>query len=264
MTERVGETPDGERWIADVFCTKGKAKIAVEIQWSPQTETEFKRRQMKYNASGVRTAWLYKLRRNQDYLPTVYEFPAFGIQIKSDSGEMSVPQFDLSIDEFVRGMFEGKLRWRPKQNEKLIGRLITDYNQCWRCKRKTRVILGIGIYDKEGINLSCRYFHDDEISVPHFILQHVGNSELAKNKIAPIKRRFSNTMQEAYLSNGCFHCYAIQGQWFLLHEWIDSVYSESNKLIMDFSFINGQKNFHVEGNWYFGQIPMRSFRRFWK
>ncbi len=26
VTERVGETPDGERWIADVFCTKGKAK----------------------------------------------------------------------------------------------------------------------------------------------------------------------------------------------------------------------------------------------
>ena len=135
-TEKVGETPEGKRWIADVFCIKGKAKIAFEIQWSSQTETEFKRRQEKYIASGVRTAWLYKLRRNQDYLPTVYEMPAFGIQIKSDSGEMSVPQFDLSIDEFVRGMLEGKLKWRPKRNEKLIGKLITDYNQCWRCNTK--------------------------------------------------------------------------------------------------------------------------------
>jgi len=259
-TEKIGETPEGERWIADVFCIKGKAKIAIEIQWSPQTETEFRRRQEKYIASGVRTAWLYKLRRNQDYLPALYEIPAFGIQIKSDSGEMDVPQFDLPIDKFVRGMLEGKLKWRPEQNEKLIGKLITDHNQCWRCKRKTKVILGIGIYDKEGINLSHLYFHDNEISVPKFILQHLNNSELGKNNIAPIKPRYSNTMQEAYLSNGCFHCDAIQGQWFLYDAWVDAVYAESSQTIMDFSFINGYNNFRVEGKWYFGKEPSRSFR----
>ena len=263
ITEKVGETPKGERWIADVFCIKGKVNIAFEIQWSPQTETEFKRRQQKYITSGVRTAWLYKLRRNQEYLPVVYEIPAFVIQIKSDSGEMYVPQFDLSIDEFVRGMLDGKLKWRPKPNEKLIGKLITDNNQCWRCKRKTRVILGIGIYDREGINLERLYFHDDtKMSVPNFILQHVNNSELTKNRIAPIKRRYSNAMQGSYHSNGCFHCDAIQGQHFLWDEWVESCYNESGKLIMDFSFINGQNNLHIEGNWYFGQKPSYSFRRF--
>ena len=94
-------------------------------------------------------------------------------------------------------------------------------------KRKTRVILGVEIYDKEGINLSRLYFHDNEISVPILILQHLNNSGLAKNGIAPIKRRYSNTMQETYLSNGCFHCDAIQGQFFLWREWVESCYTES-------------------------------------
>lgn len=263
-TEKIGETPEGERWIADVFCIKGKAKIAFEIQWSPQTETEFKRRQEKYIASGVRTAWLYKLRRNQDYLPAVYEIPAFGIQIKSDSGKMSVPQFDLLIDEFVRGMLAGKLKWRPKQNEELVGKLITDYNRCWRCKKKTRVILGIEIYDKEGINLSGRYFHgnepDEEFSVPNLILQHVNNSDLAKNGIAPIKRRYSNTMRNSYLSNGCFYCDAIQGQHFLWDEWVEACYADSRDTILNFTFINGHNNFRVESGWYFGKKPSRSYR----
>ena len=262
-TEKIGETPEGERWIADVFCIKGKAKIAFEIQWSPQTETEFKRRQEKYIASGVRAAWLYKLRRNQDYLPAVYGIPAFGIEIKSDSGKMSVPQFDLPIDEFVRGMLEGKLKWRPKQNEELVGKLVTDYNRCWKCKKKTRVILGVEIYDKEGINLSGWYFHgnepDEKFSVPNFILQHVNNSDLVQNGIGPIKRRYSNTMQKAYLSNGCFHCDAIQGRWFLWYAWVDAVCGDKKKPIMDFSFINGYKNFRVVGKWYFGKEPSRSF-----
>lgn len=264
VTEKIGETPQRERWIADVFCTKGNVNVAFEIQWSPQTVAEFNRRQEKYISSGIRTAWLYKLRRNQEHLPAKYELPAFGIEIKSDSSEMSVPQFNLPMDEFVRGMLEGKLKWRPKQNEQLIGKLRTDYNQCWRCKRKTRVILGVEIYDKEGINLSSWYFHDDEISVPKFILQHVDNSKLAENQIAPIKPRYSNTMRNAYLSNGCFFCDAIQGQFFLWREWVESCYSESCKPIMEFSFINGQKNFHVDGNWYFGQKPLDSYRRFWK
>ena len=46
VTEKHGETPDGERWIADVFCTKGTVKIVFQVQWPPQSVEEFKRRQI--------------------------------------------------------------------------------------------------------------------------------------------------------------------------------------------------------------------------
>jgi len=67
VTEQRGETPDGEAWVADVFCSKGSSKLAFEIQWSYQHREEFERRQAKYVASGVRCAWLYRLHAGREY-----------------------------------------------------------------------------------------------------------------------------------------------------------------------------------------------------
>ena len=58
--EKAGLTPSGEEWIADIYAEKGKAKIAIEVQWSPQAFIETKRRQEKYAQSGVRCAWLLR------------------------------------------------------------------------------------------------------------------------------------------------------------------------------------------------------------
>ena len=55
-----GQTPSGEIWIADIYAEKNKAKIAIEIQWSPQNIEETKRRQEKYKQSGIRAVWFMR------------------------------------------------------------------------------------------------------------------------------------------------------------------------------------------------------------
>ena len=259
ITEKIGETPEGDCWIADVFCTKGKTKIAFEIQWSPQTESEFKRRQEKYNRSGVRTAWLYKLRHNQEYFPTGHEIPAFGIQYEKDSDEMYVPQFNQTIDDFVHGMLIGKLKWRPHEGEELVGKLITHVQQCWRCKRNTRVILGVGFYDRDGTELELAGFQND--GIPEFILQQINNSALAKNGIGSIKSRYHKSMAEAYISNGCRHCDAIQGASYYFDAWVEYAYTGSwGEPMMEFLFQNSQETLHIESKWYFEQESSRQIR----
>ena len=250
ITEKVGETPEGDRWIADVFCTKGKKKIAFGIQWSPQTETEFKRRQEKYIRSCVRTAWLYKLRHNQEYFPTNYEIPAFGIQYKKDSNEMYVPQFNQTIDDFVRGMLTGKLKWRPHEGEELVGKLITYVQQCWKCKKNTRVILGVGFYGKDGTDLELAGFHED--GIPEFILQQIDNSVLVKSGIGSIKSPYHKTMQEAYISNGCRYCDAVQGSSYIFDAWVEYAYTGLvGEPTIEFFLQNSQETFHIKNKWYF-------------
>jgi competence CoiA-like predicted nuclease len=38
--ERAGVSPGGEAWVADVFCEKGSAQVALEVQMSPQPREE--------------------------------------------------------------------------------------------------------------------------------------------------------------------------------------------------------------------------------
>lgn len=51
---------EGEGWRADVLATKGRIKIAFEIQWSPQTLETTLERQERYEKSGIRCCWFFK------------------------------------------------------------------------------------------------------------------------------------------------------------------------------------------------------------
>ena len=51
---------NGDGWRADVLATKGKIKVAFEVQWSPQTYEETVERQKKYEDSHVRGVWLFR------------------------------------------------------------------------------------------------------------------------------------------------------------------------------------------------------------
>ena len=86
-----GQTPSGETWIADIYAEKNKAKIAIEIQWSPQSIEEPKRRQEKYIASGIRTVWFMRTTpKNKwnvlDYQS--YELPVFCIWLNREHHQL--------------------------------------------------------------------------------------------------------------------------------------------------------------------------------
>lgn len=95
--------------------------------------------------------------------------------------------------------------------------LVESKTNCWRCHKETKV-LAIGVesimeicgepteFENDGIHIASGFE-----SLPEYVLNYI-------KKHYPIKNRFSKTINKSYLSNGCEHCDALQGDWFLFNE----------------------------------------------
>lgn len=232
-----GSSPEGESWVADVLATKDQVTVAIEVQWSRQDQDETKRRQERYTQSGVRGLWLLRypdllieretptfrlrydevLRQFTVMIPSPYFYP--GRARGCNKNEPRDWQQEIDLTEFVVGALNKKLRFAPSVGQQVPLMVSTAKITCWRCKQKTRIVLSLmfnvekvlprhpninaKLYDFEGFNDGGAFLAT--IFPKNVLLQH---------KIGPIKHRYSKTTHSRYLSNGCFHCDALQGRFF--------------------------------------------------
>jgi hypothetical protein len=231
-TEVSGTTPTGEIWRADVLARKGKLAVAVEIQWSGQTNQETLRRQEQYRQSGIRGLWLLR----QPGFPILHELPAVCIggtladgflallpdhsrmtardRSKPDRWRQAVP-----MKELLRAAFERRLKFAAAieafgpHAEVVVHAAVAP---CWtdRCDGKTPIITSINVMNP-GVNLD-------------FSLAELGNhpdlAAAVMRQLPPsfdrrmIKKRYSRTQRRSYLSNGCIKCDRLFGEYMLAHE----------------------------------------------
>lgn len=216
--ERRGETPKGETWIADVFATKGKAQVALEVQWSPQNENETRRRQQRYRESGIRGAWF--LRETRHYTPSFLNImseqatPSFAIRLDKSGRNFHMGRSQISLSDFVYDLLMGKVRWTPRPGEEgYIGPIVLD-EHCWKCRQSTGVIASMAIKDSQDIGLE--YLDYDDTRIREDLIRIASDEELKRrHRIGQLSYRYSRTEGRSYFSNGCFHCGALQGRFFI-------------------------------------------------
>ena len=239
--EKRGATPSGEEWIADIYAEKGKAKIAIEVQWSPQAFIETKRRQEKYAQSGVRCAWLLRSgsikARNAivgDYAYSTKDLPVFSIyrnkrqdgqtymvhnvnKLKPDSYDPLEP-IALELEDFIKSLVSSNIRFTKKYSP--VKRLYLEIikQNCWnrRCGGTTKIVTRM--YFKEIIfGIEKEYlFQSEAIDDCDDQILKALNSQLAKAyNFAPLRRRYSKTVGGSYVANSCIHCDALMGKHFI-------------------------------------------------
>ena len=210
-TEVAGTTPEGEQWKADVLAHRGKHKVAIEIQWSPQTNEETVRRQYRYAQSGVRCLWLLR----QTRIPCDLTLPAAGIGGDARQGLVArVPtgygEQQVSMEEFLDAAFSRRLRFGVPLGASARVSILTGNVDCWHCGAKTQIVTGVEL---------CFGPHSYQFSVPNLghypelfeiIRAHLPTGPL----IGAIKHRFSKTQERHYLSNGCAHCNVLIGEFY--------------------------------------------------
>ena len=216
-TEVSGVTPQGEQWKADVLARKGAHKIAIEVQWSAQTNEETRRRQQRYAQAGVRCLWL--LRRSGGL--SDYAVPEARIRGNLDNGFTAVvgasarPQ-ELPMSEFLDAAFGGRLRFGVPTGTDAAVSIRIGTLDCWSCGAETPLVTWIEF--EFGPN-KCSLTVPDLDKWPDVL--DLIQAQLAGRELSNIKRRYSRAQGRAYVSNGCLHCDSLMGEFFEHDAWDD-------------------------------------------
>lgn len=223
-TEERGSSPAGDVWTADVLATKGKHKVAIEIQWSGQTIQVTNLRQERYRQSDVRCLWLFRQRE----FPISEDLPAVCIVGNTTTGFQARITSDqmMPMPEFLDAVFAGRFRYGVAVGRGATVTVHSGVMDCWRCRASTRIITFIDIAIGPH---RCQLTVADLGRFPD-LLSTVVNRLPPSPFVGAIKARYSR--MQGHISNGCYKCDALIGEHFEHDAW----YSE-NSVLADFPII---------------------------
>lgn len=228
-TEVTGETPDGATWRADVLATKGRARVAVEVQWSSQTDAELLQRQRRYQAAGVRALWLIRSAgfRVDEQIPAAvvrengrgtYEVRLPAVTGASLRREDDWAYRNLSAETLLDAAFAGRLRWGVRIGEPISWDVEATTTRCWKCGARTAPVTGIVVDASKMKAYLSIYDFESDVDLLREVLPMAISQQ---HRVGLIKPRFSKTEGDSYLSNGCFECGTLQGRFFE-HQYVNN------------------------------------------
>ena len=228
-TEEPGTTPGGEEWTADVLARKGRHTVAVEIQWSGQTNDETMKRQERYRQSGVRGLWLLR----QPDFPNSKDLPAACIGGSLEDGlKILIPRHDpdfdrrsrrnvndwlqtLEPDAFMRAVFERRFRFGAEHAREVQARIETGTMECWKCRRSTRIVIGLRLRVGPHEEFERLEIADE---MPQ-LEQQIRDAVSHRGDIGAVRKRYSKTVHSRYVANSCAHCDALIGRFYEYRAW---------------------------------------------
>ncbi len=247
-TEFPGSTPAGDKWEADVYCTKGIAKIALEIQMSPQDRFETQRRQDRYEASGVRCAWFFGPKglsgASENYFSQ--KTPAFVLKEIEIGQEPLVASQGAPLGEFVRALLSKRVIWHT-ETEAVTHLIVYVEDVCHRCKRSVKQIYEHAVEGYEDF-LDRAYTPATLSTALEGIAESFSNGELLAlglNKIGRIQHIKGKPARWPYL-NICRHCGAHQSNFFLSKRILEAMKAVPGQPLDPFSEPLSQGPFGVE------------------
>lgn len=273
-------------WIADVLCSRpGRAaRVAFEVQWTRQTQLESERRQAAYKAAGVRALWLMR----QADVPVSRDVPAFRLvsvpgatskfqvwlpsslhpsilewRSKDNDGDWG-QRVDLAT--FVRGALSGALKFAPIVDEVVPVSIQLVSTDCWKCRASIRVVRSFDVRSEErwkgfeGFSFGLGEL-EELPDWKEWIRSHVPPERLAALGAGEIKLRYSKTMSNRYLSNGCMHCGALQGRFFEHELGLETPICLDAEMKITSDFLESSGNERAARRWWFDEDLSASLPR---
>ena len=239
-SEWPGQSPDGEHWVADVFCHKGAAKLALEVQMSPQSDAETVRRQERYRASGVRGAWFFGAGARRSAQDLDRATPVFSLRPVEVGVVPMVDPFAVSLPEFVKALLQKRIDWAiPIFNRPHLVEYIDD--TCWACRKPVKQVLEHmeGGQSPDDDALTASDFYEGRFDSPAYTVASiskrleamhavVSNDNLAAQGLNLIGRKdvIGGKPTRFPFVNMCLHCHAPQNNHALCERLLGAMQSQ--------------------------------------
>lgn len=221
------EYPAPDRsWIADVLAERDGRRVALEVQWSPQSAEEFRRRQERYADSGVECVWFVH-DRNRDAAAGLPRFvlrgepDAFTAALRLTVGG-SLESRPLA--EVVRQHLDGTIAQRAEVRATALI-LTTTMMRCWSKTCNSWMtfwyVSGAELETRCGqtATLECngQYIPHMTDRVEASVQGHVRTGFEGKDLPEPVKyeRRWTKTHDGEYMAAICPACNSLQGDAFI-------------------------------------------------
>lgn len=120
-------------WIADVLVERGSRRVAIEVQWSPQTEADFQHRQTRYTDAGLECFWL----AGPSNARTAQPVPSYALSGTPDQLEILLPhsisgnRHHLELGEGIMQLLTGAIANRVEAITTGL-EIATSMLKCWR------------------------------------------------------------------------------------------------------------------------------------
>lgn len=240
-------------WIADVLVSRGSERVALEVQWSPQTLVDFQSRTTRYTASGVKCVWFVgpaNHRHSSDLAGSyvLHGDAGAGLSIAAPDALGSGGERIVGLADGASALFGNEFRSTAQLRTSALRVRYLPF-RCWscqgwysrwyvggvrgvsRCGREVRVTLGETGHARlpiEGGELVPAAGHDGEpVDGPEWGWfaqvrpeEHVltaARKHLARAHMAPLcgySRRSSKQVPSGYIAAICPSCGVMQGDSF--------------------------------------------------
>lgn len=256
----------GKDWRADVYAANDSRRFAFEVQMTAQSLNRTMERQQKYIRDEVFGCWLFekpptKLSEERPDLPL---FSVIEQNDKTYSVSLSGRK-ELALRDFLNELFRGNIKFcavaRAAREQAMT--LVFYEMACWKCNAMNhlyyvepsyRTACNAVIHTQESMWDSSKLVYRPEIVE---LAKEFARSEEGKRiSLAVIKRRFSKTVQDSYMSFGCHKCDSIFGGWFVMEAELDVAYGHGAIATIERKIVLEDKvELHIPHWCYPGELP---------
>ncbi len=225
----------GQGWRADVFIPNNGKPIAFEIQLSPQSLRKTLERQSKYIRDGIIGCWLFenpvaKLNDERPDLPLFYVEDRADSLLKVNLGDRRKIDLHTFLENFISNNIQFKSVAKTKNTQ--IVNLVFYNMECWKCQEMNHLFYvdtpfysacNAAIQPDEALwESNSMEYRPEIVELAQKFIESRKDLDL---KLGQIKKRYSKTVDNSYISFGCYKCDSIFGDWFIRDAKLELIYA---------------------------------------